>query len=95
MCQNQILKSLPVFHPLESPILYFSSIKVHLSGSDKKWSRPSSSSNSLACGGWIFSILSIEWDVIQSVSEKSVLEEHRTISLSSHINKSKSGCENN
>lgn len=66
-----LLKSIPLFHPFKSTALYLSSVKVHFSGSDKKWSSPSCSSNSLACGGLMFSIWSMEWDAIQSTREKS------------------------
>lgn len=64
-------KNIPLFHPLKSTAPYFASNKVHFSGSDKKWSSPSCSSSSLACGGRMFSMWSMEWDTIQSTREKS------------------------
>lgn len=64
-------KNKPLFHPFKSTAPYLSSIKVHFSGSDKKWSSPSCSSSSLACGGRMFSMWSMEWDTIQSTREKS------------------------
>lgn len=69
--EKKTSKNKPLFHPFKSTAPYLSSIKVHFSGSDKKWSSPNCSSSSLACGGRMFSTWSMEWDTIQSTREKS------------------------
>lgn len=70
-----------MFHPLKSTAPYFASNKVHFSGSDKKWSSPSCSSSSLACGGRMFSMWSMEWDTIQSTREKSAKKKRKKIDV--------------
>lgn len=74
-------KNIPLFHPLKSTAPYFASNKVHFSGSDKKWSSPSCSSSSLACGGRMFSMWSMEWDTIQSTREKSAKKKRKKIGV--------------
>lgn len=69
--KSYVKKKIPLFHPFKSTAPYLSFVKVHFSGSDKKWSSPSCSSSSLAWGGRMFSIRSMEWDAIHSTREKS------------------------
>lgn len=61
---KNFIKNILLFYLLKFIVLYFVFNKVYFFGFDKKWFSFSCSSSLLVCGGCMFFMWLMEWDII-------------------------------